>query len=1151
MINKLLWIRLLLLFSIVVIFQRSQAQPLTPISPKNGLVTPSDSILLRWNKMNNATSYQLKYSTDSTFAIGVNTINIGLQLSYWLNNLQSNNTYFWRVDANTPNGIYIGKTSKLTVFKPTDLNGCQLWLRADTGVILNGNYVESWQDCSSNTFVASQATALRKPSYMPNFINGLPALSFDGNDWLMLSNLPFGATVQGFMICRKPNTSTPHGQYLTGPDYNFELTDSSCSVALTGGLVGSFSSTSWNQLSLIRSSGNSAAMLNGNTIGTLNTPLSPILPGNLTIGSRDPALNFASPLVGEISEIVINNSVMSPLQISHTQKYLMDKYSPSLSIGADTVMVNTFCPFTIYATEGFSSYLWSNGNTGQSITVSKSGVYYVTVTDVFNRIQSDTIIVTFPEIQSLNEHILCAGSQLNWNTGLGLPYSFLWQNGNTQSDFQIVQGGNYWVKVTDSLGCSRYSDTAHIVIDNFPNIARLGNDTTLCAGNFIKLINGDSLALNYLWSNGSQHDTVFVTNSGTYWVEVSDSNNCIARDTINVIVSGVAPTANFSAYNVCIGSDIEFHDLSMSAPNDNIIGRAWNFGDGNSSTDLNPIHLYNNPGIYDVFLHIQSASGCGASAHKKVHVAAHPIVDFTITNMCNKQQTEFLNNSNMNGGHIDNISWHFNDPLNPNFVGYGQQISYQYNQTGYYNVLMICQTTEGCTDSLTKKIKIKASPQAAMEHTPTCVGDTAIFKEISSYPFPHYNIYRQWTFNDSIYSNDFQPRMVYSYQGQYSVKLNIVASNGCKDSITRVVTAAHYPIAGFKNDNTCLGVPVKLTDTTQCDSCFINSWLWNVNGITLNNDSVVNYTFPDTGSYNIYLTVKNQIGCLSQAQKNIHINTLPKALIDNTEVFGAAPLEVSLINFSDINLINSWSFGDGSFSNTYQPTHTYNDTGTYHIQLMVTDSFGCKDSAQKSVKVLGNYTDLAIVDAQFTVKDNYVYTEISVLNLGSITIRSFDIYINSDNALLNNSESWQGVLPPGAAKKFKLNTKGNLENETGKTDFACIRLSNVNQGQDDNLSNNTYCSAFESNEFKISLTYPNPADEYVNFALIAPINDIIFAEIIDIKGSIVYSTNAEIMKGYNLLQINTYQLAGGMYNCRIRYKGQNYNQRFIVERNKK
>jgi hypothetical protein len=196
------------------------------------------------------------------------------------------------------------------------------------------------------------------------------------------------------------------------------------------------------------------------------------------------------------------------------------------------------------------SWSTSNGNirSGQNsamAVVDTSGIYTLVVTDLGNGCSaSDTIeILEFaaPQISldSINE-ILCNGDSDGYLsiaiTGGLVPYDILWSNGDTTIELANLNAGNYSVEVTDALGCS---DTMDFNLDEPSSISLSSSATGETSsgandGTAMVAVSGGTLPYSVNWSNG---DTTLSINNlapGTYFVSVSDGNDCVASDTVIV-----------------------------------------------------------------------------------------------------------------------------------------------------------------------------------------------------------------------------------------------------------------------------------------------------------------------------------------------------------------------------------------------------------------------------------------------------------------------------------------------------------------------------------------------------------------------------------------------------------------------------------------
>jgi hypothetical protein len=203
---------------------------------------------------------------------------------------------------------------------------------------------------------------------------------------------------------------------------------------------------------------------------------------------------------------------------------------------------------------GFSHYFWATGQTGQTITVSEAGGYWVEVTNQYGCSDRDTIYLEINPLPAVNlgaDNVLCDGSSVMLSAGTGFV-SYIWNTGDNSYYINVTDPGEYWVEVTDNNGCVN-SDTILLTGAPAPDVS-LGNDQNFCQGTAIPLDAGSGFA-SYLWSTGETAATISASEGGEYWVEVTDANGCSARDTVfltmdplpvlTMITSGPVSVDNF------------------------------------------------------------------------------------------------------------------------------------------------------------------------------------------------------------------------------------------------------------------------------------------------------------------------------------------------------------------------------------------------------------------------------------------------------------------------------------------------------------------------------------------------------------------------------------------------------------------------------
>ena len=247
---------------------------------------------------------------------------------------------------------------------------------------------------------------------------------------------------------------------------------------------------------------------------------------------------------------------------------------------------------------GFISYLWSTGSADSTISVITSGTYSSTVTNSFGCTATDQITVTFSPNPVANiQGILfgCAGETINLSVA-GQGNSYLWSTGSFNQSINVTTSNTYSVIISTNA-CLGY-DTVEVVFYPLP-VVDLGPDINLCQGEQTVLDAGTFTT--YLWNDGSTTQTLTVTDAGQYSLSVTDNNSCENSDQITV-VELPDPIADFSFSNN--NYDVTFTNESFY---EDAGSWEWNFGDGTTSTDENPVHTYSQDGNYSVILKISNS----------------------------------------------------------------------------------------------------------------------------------------------------------------------------------------------------------------------------------------------------------------------------------------------------------------------------------------------------------------------------------------------------------------------------------------------------------------------------------------------------------------------------------------------------------------
>src|SRR5665647_2261836 len=204
-----------------------------------------------------------------------------------------------------------------------------------------------------------------------------------------------------------------------------------------------------------------------------------------------------------------------------------------------------------------------------------------------------------------------------------------------------------------------------------------------------------------------------------------------------------------------------------------------------------------------------------------------------------------------------------------------------------------------------------------------------------------------WNFGDGIYSTARNPAHIYSKVGKYTVSLtlkNAVGSNTATKSGYVVVNALKAPVAAFSASSTSGNVPLKVQFTDKSTGS-PTSWKWSFGDGTYSTARNPAHTYSKVGKYTVSLTVKN--AAVSNAvTKSSYINVVnalkaPIAAFSASSTSGNVPLKVQ---FTDKSLNSptswKWSFGDGTYSTSKSPAHTYSKVGKYTVSLTLKNAAG-------------------------------------------------------------------------------------------------------------------------------------------------------------------------------------------------------------------
>ena len=464
-------------------------------------------------------------------------------------------------------------------------------------------------------------------------------------------------------------------------------------------------------------------------------------------------------------------------------------------------------------------------------------------------------------------------------------------SGATSSDslpqYMYNQPGNYLVRLIANNGCSY--DTSFQTINVQVGInAALQTPSQACVGDTIALsalVSAPGSSLSYEWDFGNGQTatalnaTTEYDSAGTYVVTLLTQTTGGCRDssiaTIEILPS---PIVDFGFISGCFGAQpVAFFD-SSSTNGGVITGTIWDFGDGNSSTQLNPNHVYANPGTYTVRLTKFNSLGCDDYYEQNVIVYPDPQLDFQFsligTDSCGLPQTyQFNNLSQQSSGYLWDFD--FNNPGNATSML--NNPSYTFNSVGQYTIALIGENAFGCSDTVTQTLLVRpelssffaVNPQSACEGTVFTFTDLSV-QDSAFDPIVTWN----WDFGDgtSIIGGS-TVQHVYGQPGIFNVQLTVTSSLGCSDNqFTIAVEVLERPISDFIIQSQTL-TEVDFSNLSQNVLSGVQ-YGWSFGDGDSSTIESPTHTYSEAGTYPVILVTLNPNGCLDTMISEVVIDDL-------------------------------------------------------------------------------------------------------------------------------------------------------------------------------------------------------------------------------------------------------------------------------------
>jgi PKD repeat protein len=239
-----------------------------------------------------------------------------------------------------------------------------------------------------------------------------------------------------------------------------------------------------------------------------------------------------------------------------------------------------------------------------------------------------------------------------------------------------------------------------------------------------------------------------------------------------------------------------------------------------------------------------------------------------------------------------------------------------------------------------------------------------------------------------------------------------IGLSGCNEQIKKAQNKPPTLIIGSNFTGGYSPLSIHFYCTANDSDGSIVSYLWDFGDGTTSTEQNPNHTFLEKGKiYQTVLTVTDDKGANSNSSVNITVllNKPPTAVAHANITTGEAPLTVSFTgtgNDYDGNITSyHWNFGDGQSSSEQNPTHVFQNIGTFNVKLTVTDNEG--DLGTSALSIVAKFAEPEIIahNAYYDILDSMTVVGI-IKNVATIPIQFMQIkitfYDSANNIIKTN-----------------------------------------------------------------------------------------------------------------------------------------------------
>ncbi len=436
---------------------------------------------------------------------------------------------------------------------------------------------------------------------------------------------------------------------------------------------------------------------------------------------------------------------------------------------------------------------------------------------------------------------------------------------------------NYTILLTSSssFGCVD-TQTAVVNVKFKPNAAFSLSTNAACSPYTAYFTNQSVNAQRYHWNfgDGSPFDTipspshvytngsgVSITNNITFIVTAADG----CKDTaVNAAAVYPKVTAVFTFPALgCSPFTVNFINHSINAST-----YLWDFGNGNSSGQANPVNTYINSTavnqVYTVRLIASSALGCADTVTGTTTAASQPNAGFSASPLSQLYPSASVSVINTTNAGTWNYSWVWGDSHTSVLQSPNPNV---YSTWGTYVISLIVSSAD-CADTVSHSITIIPPLPLASFTIPSDSGCEPV--KVCFTNTSQYDVSSTWDFGDGNSSNAQSPCYTYFSAGTFNVKLTVTGPGGQTNIANTSVFIYPTPKAIFSADPLVVQIPNTAANFLNL-SIDADSYSWRFGDGGTSNAESPKYAYTQPGQYDVTLIASNYHGCRDSLTKPKYI----------------------------------------------------------------------------------------------------------------------------------------------------------------------------------------------------------------------------------------------------------------------------------------